>query len=161
MIFHDAGQASGPAALARRLALMALAVLATTLWLGGWYDPAGVLARAPSSVWSISAGVIIFAGKCVLLLGAQHVARRLFTTPTQSMPYATPRCGWILLTTAALNLLVGATYAWLVEPLTAFQRFMHGALTLLGASSLLAAAAFIGWALLARRSAASGPAAQP
>jgi len=148
--------------LAQGCAMLAFAALATTLWLGGWYDPLGVLAKAPATAWVNLAGVVIFVVKCVLLIGAQLGLRRAFTFACarwdvcHSTPYES-----IVLAVAALNLLMGAIYAWLVEPLAEFQRFMHGALTLVGCVALFVAAGIIGWTVLMGRSGHSSDAGHP
>jgi NADH:ubiquinone oxidoreductase subunit H len=133
--------------------LFLLCAVQTSLWLGAWYDPFGVVchlehlshdaAIGPAAVTNppIAAaanalGLLVFLGKALGLLVLQKsMARHL---PRYRFAELLPLIEKILLPASVFNFLAAAAYFWLIEPLLKFQNITQAGLAILGLSFPLA-----------------------
>jgi NADH-quinone oxidoreductase subunit H len=140
--------------------VLLLSALVTSLFLGGWYDPFGIISHLESvshegqgiSSWPLAVlanalGVICFVAKILVLTGIhQSLARNL---PRYRLDEVLQLNLRLLLPAAAFNILSAAAYLWLTEPLRNLQLIIQIILTLIGTGFGLVLAVSI---LYARRS---------
>jgi NADH-quinone oxidoreductase subunit H len=142
-------------------AMFVVSGIQTTLWLGAWYDPFGIVGHFESLrvtadgtiVWPYmiaanALGATVFIGKAFLLVYVQIWLR--WTLPRLRIDQVLYLCIKVLLPLACVNLVGAASYQWLTEPMPLVQRTVQTTLTVLGAAAFAALLAFIAHAYLTR-----------
>lgn len=152
-------------------AMFVVAGIQTSLWLGAWYDPFGIVNYleahrflADGSVhWSYMVGANVlgaamFIGKSVLLVFVQIWIR--WTLPRLRIDQVLFMCIKVLLPVAMLNLLGAAIYLWLTDPASAgggvngnlvlFEQIMRVSLAAVGVLIVASLCAVVVWAWVGR-----------
>lgn len=142
-------------------AMFVVSGIQTSLWLGAWYDPFGLVAHFESLRYAADGavawkymilanglGTAIFISKAFLLVYIQMWLR--WTLPRLRIDQVLHLCVKVLLPVAAVNLLAAATYLWLIEPLPQVQLIIQIILAVLGGLVPVGLAAFIFHAWLGR-----------
>ncbi len=147
-------------------AMFVVSGIQTSLWLGAWYDPFGIVhhlekmshSSATGGVetithWKLAIlanvlGVGIFVGKSYLLVFVQIWLR--WTLPRLRIDQVLYVCVKVLLPLSCFNLLAAAVYLWLTEPLLNFQRVVQIILAGFGVLLMLALMGVIGYAWVRR-----------
>lgn len=152
-------------------AMFVVSGIQTSLWLGAWYDPFGLIAHletlrfnADGSIhWShmIAANVLgaaCFIFKASLLVYLQMWLR--WTLPRLRIDQVLYMCVKVLLPVACLNLLGASVYLWLIDPalpnggvnptLVVFQQVVQIGLAVVGILLLALMAAVVVWAWTTR-----------
>ena len=148
-----------------------MAGIQTSLWLGAWYDPFGIVNYLEgmrffgdgSIHWSYMVGANVlgatmFIGKSVLLVFVQIWLR--WTLPRLRIDQVLFMCIKVLLPVAMLNLLGAAIYLWITDPVQAggglnenlvlFERIMRVVLAALGVLIAGGIGAIVAWAYIGR-----------
>jgi NADH-quinone oxidoreductase subunit H len=152
-------------------AMFVVAAIQTSLWLGAWYDPFGLVnyleahrfAADGSIAWNYMAlanglGAGIFITKAVLLVLVQIWLR--WTLPRMRIDQVLFMCVKVLLPVACLNLVAAAIYLWLVDPalpggarngdLVLFSQIVQITLAAIGVLVLAGIASLVAWAYVTR-----------
>ncbi len=145
-------------------AMFVVSAIQTTLWLGAWYDPFGIVrglenaSRGPQGVISLplaivanGAGLAVFLLKTAGLMYSQMWIR--WTLPRLRIDQVLYLCMKVLLPLAFINLLGAATYAWLVDAhrLPVVQRVVEIGLAVAGCGIVLTVVSMAAWACLTAR----------
>ncbi|MCG3177815.1 MAG: NAD(P)H-quinone oxidoreductase subunit 1, chloroplastic [Phycisphaerae bacterium] len=132
-------------------AMFLIGGLAALLYLGGWYDPFGIvlhMEHTPSLVWwAALAGAGIFVVKAFTMVFVQMWLR--WTLPRLRIDQVLYMCVKVLLPLACVNLLGVALWAWLF-PGGAAQLAVQIVLTVIGAGGAGAFLAILVWAMFFR-----------
>jgi len=124
-----------------------LCALQTSLWLGAWYDPFGIVwhlerishdtgvgpavTNPTVAIVANAVGLLIFLCKALLLSAFQNALAR--NLPRYRLAELFPLLHKVLLPASVFNFLAAVAYLWLCEPLLKLQNITQIALAIVGA----------------------------